>query len=55
MGFRGMWWNSDACHTTIVINSGQVKNIYREISNGLLKQLPKIKDVKFVYGDYREV
>ena len=52
--FKGTFIQSgQACHNLYQVK--RLHNFYTSTLNGLLNQVPKIKDVKFIYGDYREV
>ena len=56
------WWLCAGCQN-FIHNDKSNKNGYRDkpINNytatrkGIMKQLPKIKDVVFIYGDYKDV
>ena len=48
--FNGIW-----CQGEANTNYRDNRNYYKENHNTIIKQLPKIKDVVFIYGDYREV
>ena len=53
--YSGKWMDLGYCQQNKATKVTPEYNKYIQMRNNTLKQIPKLKDVLFVYGNYREI